>query len=44
MCDQLNASVLGCYGGPRVTPTLDALAAAKQRTGTVPADQSASVR
>jgi len=27
MCDQLNASVLGCYGGPVPTPNLDRLAA-----------------
>ena len=26
MCDQLNASVLGCYGGPVPTPNLDRLA------------------
>lgn len=27
MCDQLNARVLGCYGGPVPTPNLDRLAA-----------------
>lgn len=26
MCDQLNASVIGCYGGPVPTPNLDRLA------------------
>lgn len=27
MCDQLNASVLGCYGGPVDTPNIDSIAA-----------------
>jgi len=27
MCDQLNAGVLGCYGGPVATPNIDRLAA-----------------
>ena len=31
ICDQLNASVLGCYGGPVPTPNIDRLAEAGAR-------------